>query len=206
MSVPSIFETKRALEPYHSLIRAIIDEAWAEWRAVQRFREEQGFGPALYSRTVSNYMFDAIARRAIPRLGAQASIMLLIDAQSFKAHINGILIRVKKGGEDQLGCNWPTQMALAFEDADGQFPGLPPETSKVEIIWLPNEIWTQVEQVLVVARDGDELLWQYEIPPNAGAGAGAVEPMPPKPINPDGAGGSDLVKPKVAKAKKQSKS
>ena len=202
MPIPSMTETKAALTQYHPLIRSIIDDAWAEWRAVQRFREENGFGPVLYTRTPSNYMFDAIARRAIPRLGAEASVMVKLDAQTFKAHVNGVLVRIKKGGDDNLGCNHPTQTALAFEGAGLQFPGFPPETAKVEIIWLPNDIWTKVEQVLIVARDGDKLIWQYEI--EAGDAA-SVEPMPTKAPDPE-IGGSDLVKPKVAKAKKEPKS
>ena len=68
MPIPTMAEAKNVLGPYHALIRGVIDEAWIECRAVQRFREESGFGPMLYTRTKSNDMFDAIARRAIPRL------------------------------------------------------------------------------------------------------------------------------------------
>lgn len=204
MPIPTMPQAKQALGPYHGLIWSIIDDAWSEWRAVQRFREQNGFGPVLYTRTPSNYMFDAIARRAIPRLGVNAAVMLAIEAQTFKAYINGVLVRIKKGGDDGLGCNQPTQAALAFEDANMQFPGFPPETAKVEIIWLPNDIWTKVEQVLVVARDGDKLIWQYEI--TAGEGSGTVEPLPTKPDDGDSTVGSDLVKPKTAKVKKESKS
>jgi hypothetical protein len=196
-------DAKKALAPFHNLIRSVVDDAWAEWRTVQRYREEKGMGASMYPRTISNYMFDAIARRAIPGFGAKESVMVLIDAQSFKVYISGTLIRMKKGGEDHLGCNWPTQMALAFEELDGQLPGLPSETTKLEIIWLPNEIWTQIEQVLVVARDGDKLLWQYEIPPAAGAGA---EPISMPFTRPDATDTGNLVKPKAARAKKQSKS
>jgi hypothetical protein len=73
-------------------------------------------------------------------------------------------------------------------------PGLPPETAKIEIIWRPNEIWTQLAGVFVVARDGDRLLWEYEIE-EAGE-SGVVVDMPttlPKSPEPDG---GDLVKPK----------
>lgn len=36
----------------------------------------------------------------------------------------------------------------------------------MEFIWLANELNTRLEQVLVVARDGDRLLWDYEIEPS----------------------------------------
>jgi hypothetical protein len=204
MPIPSMAETKAKLSPYHGIIRSVIDEAWAEWRKVQRFREDNGFNPVLYARTISNYMFDAIARRAIPRLGAEAKVLLQTDAQTFKAYVNGVLVRVKKGGEDGLGCNWPTQTALAFEEVGGHFPGFPAETTKVEIIWLPNDIWTKVEQLLIVARDGDKMLWQYEIP--ADEGTGIVKRLPIWPSDPGHISGNGLIKPKVAKAKKQPKS
>ena len=201
MPVPVMADIKVALTRHHPLLRSVVDDAWAEWLAVKKFREEKGFGPMLYTRSISNYMFDAIARRAVPRLGKEASVMVVTDAQTFKAHINGVLLRMKKGGEDNLGCNHPTQTALAFEEADQRFPGFPPQTPKVELIWVPNDIWTKIEQVLIVARDGEKLMWQYEIP---AADAAAVEPLPTKAPDQDGAG-SDLIKPKVAKAKQEPK-
>jgi hypothetical protein len=201
MSIPTMAAARAALSPYHAAIRSIVEDAWDEWRAVQSFREDSGFGPTLYTRTISNYMFDAIARRAIPRLGALDKVMIVVDAQTFKAHINGMLLRMKKGGEDNLGCNHPTLLALAFEEADAHFPGFPPKTAKVELIWLPNDIWTQIDQVLVVARDGDELVWQYEIP----RGEGASITVRPTPSAPDGGSGGDLIKPKVATVQKPSK-
>ncbi len=156
----------------------------------------------LYDRTRSNDMFDAIARRAIFRLAAESGIRVEIEAQTFKFYVKAIAARFKKGGEDKLGCNIPTQAAMAFMEADGVLPGLPPETGKVEIIWLPNEIWTQIDRVLVIARDGDHLIWEYEIEAAAGA---AIIPLPmatlPEPPDFD-----DLVKPKpkpVDKPKKQ---
>ena len=129
--------------------------------------------------------------------------MLIIDSQTFKAYINGVLVRIKKGGDDNLGCNHPTQTALAFEDADAQFPGLPPETTKVEIIWLPNEIWTRSNRCSSSRATAISLIWQYEIPAEKGSG---TPPIPIKSPTPDGAEGADLIKPKAAKAKKNSKS
>lgn len=193
MTVPTKTEVEAALGRYHPLIRRVVDEAWAEWRAVSAFRSEAGMSPLLYKRVISNYVFDAIARRAIPAFAAEESVRLDIDAQTFKVLIGGIIVRFKKGGEDNLGCNIPTQAALAFMDADGVLPGMPPECGKVEIIWRPNEIWTALECVLVVARDGDRLLWEYEIGPDHST---EVVPLPITPRDPSGEDAGDLVKPK----------
>ncbi len=177
-------------------------EAWDEWWRVQAFRVNAKMPPLLYRRTIANYVFDAIARRAIPLFGKEPRVRVQIEPQTFKLHFRGVTLRIKKGGEDGLGSNITTQAVLAFIDADATLPGLPPETAKVEIIWEPNEIWTQVERVLVVARDGDRLLWQYEI--EAGD-AQNVLPVRPAPRTPPEADAAELVKPKSKPTEKPKK-
>ncbi|WP_159983707.1 MULTISPECIES: hypothetical protein [unclassified Novosphingobium] len=158
----------------------------------------KGYAPNLYSRTNSNEVFDAIIRRAIPLLGAEAKVFVKPEAQTVKFIIHGVLARFKKAGDDGLGCNVPTQAAMAFMEADRALPGLPPETAKIELIWEPNAIWTKVERVLVVARDGNRLLWDYEITGEADGAAGTlvepIKPLDPSPIDLDG---GDLIKPKA---------
>jgi hypothetical protein len=171
----------------------IVHSAWAEWRRVQELRNGAGIQPLLYRRTISNYVFDAIARNALPAFMAEPRVSVKAEAQTFKLFVGGLVARFKKGGEDKLGCSIPTQTAMAFMDADAQLPGMPAETAKVEIVWLPNEIWTKVEQVLVVARDGDTLIWEYSI--EDAQDSAELIPIPPvAPDGPDDAG--ELVKPK----------
>ena len=124
---------------------------------------QDGEGSAAYPRTISNYIFDAIARRAILDFAAEPKVRVEVDAQTFKLHFRGLSARFKKGGDDKLGSNHHTAASLLFVEADGVLPGLGPETGKVEFIWLPNEIWTDLDRILVVARDGDRLIWDYEI-------------------------------------------
>jgi hypothetical protein len=198
LAIPEKDQARDTFGPYHGLIWRIIHEAWGEWRLVQRLRSDNGLPPLLYQRSIANYMFDAIARRAIPAFGAEDRVLLDIDAQTFKIFVGGIAARFKKGGDDKLGNSIPTLTALAFMEADGVLPGMPLGTAKVEIIWLPNDIWTQVERVLVIARDGDELVWEYEIDDPGSAGSGEVIPFPPAPAAPpEPEDGSGLVKPKA---------
>lgn len=186
---------REALTPYHGKIHACVLDGFAEWRDTQKYRISKGYAPNLYSRTNSNDIFDAILRRAIPVLGAEERIFVKTEAQTAKFVIAGVAARFKKAGDDGLGCNIPTQAAMAFMDADRTLPGLPPETAKIELIWEPNAIWTKVERVLVVARDGDRLLWDYEIV--ADAGEGEITPFAPTDPNDQPDDASDLVKPKV---------
>lgn len=196
MAIATKDEVRAVLSPYHGVIRKIILEAWAEWREVQALRVKAGMAPVLYSRTVSNYVFDAIARRAIPLLGAEEKINVDSDSQTFRFYLRGLAARIKKGGDDRLGSSIPTQAALSFEEADGVIAGLPPETAKIEVIWLPNEIGTQIANILVVARDGDTLIWEYEMNDPA-SGASVVEIAPPSDSPHGTPTGDDLVKPKA---------
>lgn len=200
MAILSKDQARGILQPYHGLIWNVIQDAWTEWRSVHALRVAAELPPLLYQRTVSNYVFDAIARRAIPLFKHQERVSVSIEAQTFKIFFGGqLLARFKKGGDDKLGNNVPTQAAMAFMEADGVLPGMPPETAKVEFIWLPNEIWTQVDSVLVVARDGDVLIWEYEI---ARPAEGTMPlPFPTRPDSPPPDGG-DLIKPKEIPAAK----
>jgi len=187
------------LEPFHGRIRSVVERAWAEWRSHAAWRLEAGLEPLLYSRTVSNYVFDAIARIAVAEFAGDTSVHLLIEAQTIKLFFKGgVCARFKKGDDNKLGQNHPTQAALAFEYADGQLPWFPEETAKVEFIWLANDINTRLEHVLVVARDGDTLLWDYEIEADA---SGVVIPFTPAPT-PDAPDDGALITPKPSEIKK----
>lgn len=186
-------EVQGTLRDYHPRIRAVVERAWSEWRAMATWRVESGFAPFLYSRTVANIVFDAIARNAIAEFASDASVHVEIDPQTIKLFFKGaVLARFKKGNDNNLGQNIPTQAALAFEYAEALFPGMPPETAKVEFIWRANEINTRLEHVLAVARDGDRVLWDYEIEPS-----GEVVRFPEQPKVPVDPADEDLVTPKA---------
>jgi hypothetical protein len=197
MPIPTREEAIEILSPYHGVIWTSVHEAWAEWRVIQKFRAKKRMSALLYSRSIANYVFDAVARRAIPAFGAEPRVSVKIEAQTFKIFVAGrIAARFKQGGDDKLGVSGshPTQAALAFMDADAVLPGMPPETAKVEIVWSLNEIKTQIEAVRVVARDGDRLIWDYPIEdPRKSA---EIIPLPTRPTVPPATEAGDFVKPK----------
>lgn len=199
MAQPVKEDVHAALQGYHFRIRSVVERAWAEWRAMATFRAENSFDPFLYSRTIANIVFDAIARNAVAEFGDDPTVHIEIEPQTIKLFFKGsVFARFKKGDDNKLGQNIPTQAALAFELVDWMLPGLPAETAKVEFIWLANEINTRLEHVLVVARDGDRLLWDYEIEDRA---AGVVIPFP-EPAPPTKPEDEDLVTPKTPEVKK----
>jgi hypothetical protein len=84
----------------------IVHEAWTEWQTVQRFRAERWMTALLYPRSIANYVFDAVARRAIPAFGAEPRVTVKIEAQTFKIFVGALLAApFKQGGEDKLGQN-----------------------------------------------------------------------------------------------------
>ncbi|MBL4645398.1 MAG: hypothetical protein COA52_07455 [Hyphomicrobiales bacterium] len=149
--------------PHHDRIIRVIESAWAEYIALKQCRLENGFAPLLYSRTKSNDIFDAIARYAFEEFGSDEKFMLRTEAQTFKIFHSNCCIRFKKSGTNLLGNNIPTQAAMAFAEADGQLPNMPPNTAKLEIVWVANDIFTELESIHILARDGDTLLWEYPI-------------------------------------------
>lgn len=170
-------DVREALSPYHGLIRQAVISGFNEWLAVSSCRTEKGFSAVLYPRTVTNYVFDAITRNARKVFGKDPSVRVIDEAQTAKYCFGAEVVgRFKKGDEDRLGQNIPTQAALDFASAQQPLPGMPPEAAKVEFVWVANDIGTEIESILVVARDGDTLLWSYEID-DAGT-LGGIVPFP----------------------------
>lgn len=176
-------EVRAALEPYHDRIRSTVLSGFSEWQSVAKCRTTKGFGPVLYPRTITNYVFDAIARNAMTAFGSDSTVRILDEAQTVKFCFGEVVIgRFKKGDDDHLGQNIPTQAVMDFVCAQQSLPGLPPAAAKVEFIWTLDVLGTRVETVLVVARDRERLLWSYEIEPKEPATG--VIPLP-APVEPD---------------------
>ena len=106
----------------------------------------------------------------------------------------GCCIRFKKGGTDLLGQNITTDAVLDFVEVDGCLPGMPPDTAKLEIIWRADELFTDLESVHIVSRDGDNLIWEYSL--DRSDHSGDVIPLPNDPVDPYDEDGSTLVKPR----------
>ena len=93
-----------------------------------------------------------------------------------------VLFRFKKADGTGRSSNVTTQLALAFHDHDQDLFGLP-EVQRVEVVYKLNRLETQIVDICVVARNGDQIAWEYSL---LGAGEATVPlPMPePKPERP----------------------
>jgi hypothetical protein len=73
-----------------------------------------------------------------------------------------VLVRLKKGDSNHLGSNIETQAVLAFTDPQLTIPGLP-DVQKVDIVYVLNDLQTEIDRVVVTARNNDVRLWSYDI-------------------------------------------
>jgi len=194
-------DVRKILEPFHPRILRVVKQAFADWRAVADWKAKQGLPSSIYSRTVSNDVFDYIASRGMAEFRTEPSVTVRPESQTFKLIFKGnVGARYKRGDEDDLGQNQPTIAALALESASGELPGFPPETAWVEFIWQANDLLSRLDYVLVVARDGDQTLWSYQIEDDAADGS--VFPMPTNPPSAPQPHGGALITPKKSKIKK----
>lgn len=194
----SMEDVKSALSPYHDSIKQVISSGYDEWQRVSAFRAMSGYSPVLYPRTMANYVFDAIARNAQATFGRDKTVRIRQEAQTIKFIFAGkVVVRFKKGDDDQLGKNILTQAVLDYLDPQQTLPGFPPEAAKVEIVWSANDIGTEVEEIAVVARDGNTLKWSYRINDASGEnGDFNVLPFPDGPA-PDDFSPLVVVKPRT---------
>ena len=94
--------------------------------------------------------------------------------------VDQVLLRFKKADDRGLGSNIPTQASLGFIGQQHDLPGIP-NVHKVEVVYALNRLQTQIDRVVVVARDGDALLWDYAIAPATTAEVISLPVLPSEP-------------------------
>ena len=132
MPYPVKEDVQGVLKPYRSRIRSVVVRAWAEWRAIAVFRSDMELAALMYSRTVANYVFDAIARIAIADL---LLILLCIFKSSRKPSNSSLRMRClpfsKRGMTASFAKISRRNQRSRSPTPTGCLPGLPPETAKV---------------------------------------------------------------------------
>lgn len=163
-------DVKAVLRAFEPILRDVVMAAWRQW-------VEMPNRSRLYQRTracfVHNFMMIEASRHleGHPRAHVfeqHETAMFLFD--------QSVLVRLKKGDERGLSSNIPTQAALAFIDPQEELFDLP-DVSRVDVCYVLNELQTQVKDILVVARDGDQVIWAYSIY-SAAEGAAPVISFP----------------------------
>lgn len=127
------------------------------------------------SRSRACLVHDFMVQRAMSAWADDASVRVIRRDETVKFVIaDQVLLRLKKADDRGLGANIPTQSSLDFVGQQYELPGIP-NVHKVEIVYLLNPMQTNINKVVVVARDGNERLWDYVISPSTMAD---VIPLP----------------------------
>jgi hypothetical protein len=148
------------LRSYEDAIFKVVHGAWSDWR-------ELPLGGRLLfpGRTRACLVHDFMVQRAIAAwTGARAVRVIRQDETAKFVVADQVLLRFKKADDRGLGSNIPTQASLIFTEQQYDLPGIP-NVHKIEVVYVLNRLQTQIDRVVVVARDGDDLLWDYVIAP-----------------------------------------
>jgi hypothetical protein len=148
-------DVREVLDGLEPDVFEVVHGAWEAWKATAL--------QVLFPRTRAVLMHDLMVRRAIAQWGGRGDIHFVERDETVKFLVKQrLLLRFKKASGNGLGSNIPTQAVLAFTDPQMLLPGIP-DVQKVEVLYELNDLETKIERVVVVARDGDRKIWEYEI-------------------------------------------
>lgn len=157
MAVAVETDVKNVLLDFEETILDVVHGAWGDWlasphRAQIRFR-----------RTRANLVHDFMVHRAVAGFDAHPDVHVVYQDETAKFLFKRkVLVRLKKGDTNHLGSNIETQAVLAFTDPQLTIPGLP-DVQKVDIVYVLNDLQTEIDRIAVTARDNDVRLWSYDI-------------------------------------------
>ncbi len=131
----------------------------------------------VYKRTDSADIFDSVIQAAMAEFTGKLGIEVFPNGSTARFLFGGkVLARFKKASRKGRGQNIKTGANDKLLKASLPFPDAP-QAMKVEICWKVNELGTGYTDVKVTARDGNRVLWTYEMP----GGAQEIIEFPTKP-------------------------
>lgn len=160
MAYPDEGKVATDLAPFNNRIRKSITKGF---KAAAR----RSGGSNLFRRTDSAEIYDCVIQAMKTEFDGSPDVQIFEKSGTARFVFGGtVSARLKKANRHGMGQNVQTgandnflNPRLPFKDA--------PDASKVEICWRPNAIGTAPEKIFVTARDGDQMLWQYEMPGGA---------------------------------------
>lgn len=157
MPIPSEANVRPVLDEIREHVVAAIREAWEDWLGSDRN------GVWRYKRSRANFVWEQIIERANNALLDHDAVHVIDGHETMKFLVRDtVLFRFKKADETGRSSNVATQLALAFHDHDEDLFGLP-EVQRVEVVYKLNRLETQIDDICVVARNGDQIAWEYSL-------------------------------------------
>lgn len=158
-------------------INRAYSQAWNDWWG-NSARNKLSRWP----RTRANNIFEYLTNHLIDEFAADSEARFIFHNETFKLILeNRLVIRFKKANNKGVGSNIGTQAALEFCELQTDLPGMP-GLQKVEIDYALNVTESAIDEIIVMARNGDKRLWRYNIAATGGAEViPLVQPQPPVP-------------------------
>lgn len=157
MPIPSEANVRPVLDEIREQVVSAIQEAWEDWLGSDRN------GVWRYKRSRANFVWEQIIERANNALLDHDAVHVIDGHETMKFLVRDtVLFRFKKADETGRSSNVATQLALAFHDHDKDLFGLP-EVQRVEVVYKLNRLETQIDDICVVARNGDQIAWEYSL-------------------------------------------
>lgn len=157
MPIPSEANVRPVLDEIREHVVSVIREAWEDWLGSDRN------GVWRYKRSRANFVWEQIIERANNALLDHDAVHVIDGHETMKFLVRDtVLFRFKKADETGRSSNVATQLALAFHDHDEDLFGLP-EVQRVEVVYKLNRLETQIDDICVVARNGDQIAWEYSL-------------------------------------------
>lgn len=145
-------EVETRLTPYTARIVQVVLDAWADWMGSGKS------GRWKRKRSRANYIWEELACGAEAAFANDSSVRIHPKQQSCWFLIDDLVFRFKKSDSSGLTSNYPTQAALDYHDQQEDLPGIP-RVQRLEVTYVPNKLETAVQDILLVARDQDRVLW-----------------------------------------------
>ncbi|MCR1803925.1 hypothetical protein NTC87_01755 [Stenotrophomonas geniculata] len=155
MTTPEIEVVQAALAPLEPVLTRAFTNAWADWQSADLSHWRR--------RGRANYIWEQAAHYAATELDPMPSVSVLLKNESYHFLVDDqVSFRLKKSDSTGFTRNYPTQEALAFHDPQLPLTGIPAQ-HRVEVTYQLNEAETDLNDIVVVARDGEKILWTYSM-------------------------------------------
>ncbi len=177
MPIPNEAAVRPVLDEIRNQIVSAIRKAWGDWLASGHV------GVWRYKRSRANFVWEQIIEHAHAALLDHDAVHIIDRNETMKFLVRDeVLFRFKKADNAGRTSNVATQLALDFHNHERNLFELP-EVQRVEVVYKLDHLEMEIEDVCVVARNGDVIAWEYSLPDVSDA----VVPLPmpePEPERP----------------------
>lgn len=168
-------------------LRAAIEKAWNDLKA--RYTERSQWRRDSTTRAL---MWEYSVESVIAAFEDDPGVKVIPHADTVSFIIDQtVLFRVKKAASNLITSNVATSQAVMFHEHEVDLFG-EAGCQRVEVVHVFDRFRTSLEWIGVVARDGRDVMWEYELPI---AGASVIELSPKVSTGPASKAVLRLIKP-----------